>query len=257
MDFPLFVDKVLWFRLTFGGRMKESKGPAPSKETVPKTLHKRGRLISRCGVQTYGVGRSLLNHFYFAAVLASVVKYTDVDMFQQWNNMYYMKGNKMETSNRELTIQYLTEHKQRLLERRQQLMKPLQEVDQEIEHVDATLRSIQQKSTVTAGFRVPFEASDFPIAQIRSLTQVQALVRIAKHCGGTFKAQEAKRLLIKSGVMRQTKNSTNVIHAVIRRSEKFERVRPGEYRLKNFTATAVGSIAADVPNAIVLSQKPQ
>jgi hypothetical protein len=61
---------------------------------------------------------------------------------------------------------------------------------------------------------------------------VQALTVIAKHYGGTFKAQEAKRLLIKAGVMRETKNSTNIIHAVIVRSEKFEKVRPGEYRLR-------------------------
>jgi hypothetical protein len=60
---------------------------------------------------------------------------------------------------------------------------------------------------------------------------VQALTVIAKHYGGTFKAQEAKRLLIKAGVMRETKNSTNIIHAVIVRSGKFEKVKPGEYRL--------------------------
>jgi hypothetical protein len=128
---------------------------------------------------------------------------------------------------REFTIKFLTEHRKNLLERREKLYKPIQELEQEIEHVDGTLRSLQ-KPAVTVAASVSF---DFPVGKLRKLTQVQALMVIAKHYGGTFKAQEAKRLLIKAGVMRETKNSTNIIHAVIVRSGKFEKVKPGEYRL--------------------------
>jgi hypothetical protein len=125
-------------------------------------------------------------------------------------------------------VRYLMEHRKNLLERRDRLFKPIQELDQEIEHLDATLRSITKPAvSVVATVTV-----DFPIGKLRNLTQVQALTVIARHYGGTFKAQEAKRLLIKAGVMRETKNSTNIIHAVIVRSEKFEKVKPGEYRLK-------------------------
>jgi hypothetical protein len=132
-------------------------------------------------------------------------------------------------------VRYLLEHRKSLFEKRENLARPLREVDELIEHVDATLRSIQKPAvSVTATVTV-----DFPIGKLRKLTQVQALTVIAKHYGGTFKAQEAKRLLIKAGVMRETKNSTNIIHAVIVRSEKFERVRPGEYRLKNTIASEV------------------
>ncbi len=128
---------------------------------------------------------------------------------------------------RDFAIKVLNEHRKSLLERRERLYRPLQELDQEIEHVDGTLRSLQ-KPAVTVTATVSF---DFPIGKLRKLTQVQALTVIAKHYGGTFKAQEAKRLLIKAGVMRETKNSTNIIHAVIVRSGKFEKVKPGEYRL--------------------------
>jgi hypothetical protein len=131
---------------------------------------------------------------------------------------------------KDITLDYLTEHKKTLLTKRERLMLPLQELDQEIEHVTATIRSLQNPPQ-PAGFTAIITV-DFPVGKLRKLTQVQALVVIAKHYGGTFKAQEAKRLLIKGGVMRQTKNSTNMIHGVILRSEKFERVRPGEYRLK-------------------------
>ncbi len=136
-----------------------------------------------------------------------------------------------EKESKEITLDYLTDHKKKLLVRRERLMLPLQEVEQEIEHITATIRSLQKPPQPAAGFTATLTV-DFPIGKLRKLTQVQALTVIAKHYGGTFKAQEAKRLLIQAGVMRETKNSTNIIHAVIVRSEKFEKVRPGEYRLK-------------------------
>lgn len=142
----------------------------------------------------------------------------------------------MEPNNKELAVQVLMDHKKVLLTRRERLMLPLQELDQEIEHVTAAVRSLQKPPGPAASLAVNFTI-DFPIGKLRKLTQVQALMVIAKHYGGTFKAQEAKRLLIKAGVMRETKNSTNIIHAVIVRSEKFEKVRPGEYRLKDSTQT--------------------
>jgi len=138
----------------------------------------------------------------------------------------------MELDNKELAIQVLADHRKELLVRRERLALPLQELDQEIEHVTAAMHSLKTpKPTGFAALTIS-NVPEFPIGKLRKLTQVQALTVIAKHYGGTFKAQEAKRLLIKAGVMRETKNSTNIIHAVILRSEKFERVRPGEYRLK-------------------------
>ena len=137
---------------------------------------------------------------------------------------------------KEYVLEYLTQHKKELLAQRERLMAPLQQLDQEIEHITATMRSLQ-KPKPAVGFTATLTV-DFPIGKLRNLTQVQALTAIAKHHGGTFKAQEAKRLLIRAGVMRETKNSTNIIHAVILRSEKFERVRPGEYRLKGASDTA-------------------
>jgi hypothetical protein len=147
--------------------------------------------------------------------------------------MYYKgaEGRRtMELDNKELALQVLADHKKELLARRERLLIPIQELEQEIEHITATMRSLQKPKN-GIGFSA-LATPDFPIGRIRKLTQVQALTVIAKHYGGTFKAQEAKRLLIRAGVMRETKNSSNIIHAVIVRSEKFDKVRPGEYRLK-------------------------
>lgn len=144
----------------------------------------------------------------------------------------------MEPDNKEIAIAVLENHKKDLLARRERLVMPLQQLDQEIEHVDATVRSLQKPKPVGfAALTLP-AVPEFPIGKLRKLTQVQALIVIAKHYGGTFKAQEAKRLLIRAGVMRETKNSTNIIHAVIVRSEKFDKVKPGEYRLKTVRINA-------------------
>ena len=145
--------------------------------------------------------------------------------------------------NKDFAVLYLTDHRKDLLEKRERMMRPLQELDQEIEHVTATLRSIQKPL-----LRVESQVvADFPIGKLRKLTQVQALVEIAKQNNGIIRAQEAKRLLIRAGVMRETKNSTNVIHAVIIRSEKFERVRPGEYRLKEMKSLTGNEGAIHAP----------
>lgn len=133
-------------------------------------------------------------------------------------------------------VEYLQTYSKQLLEKRERLMRPVQELDQEIEHVTATVRALQKLSPSYPRVEITL-VDEFPIAKIRKLTQVQALVQIAKHYGGLIRAQEAKRLLIRAGVMRETKNSTNIIHAVIIRSEKFEKVRPGEYKLKDAAAS--------------------
>lgn len=162
----------------------------------------------------------------------------------------------MELDNKELAIQVLADHKKALLARRERLVLPLQELDQEIEHITAAMHSLQKPPGPAVSFTATVTV-DFPIAKLRKLTQVQALTVIAKHYGGTFKAQEAKRLLIRAGVMRETKNSTNMIHAVILRSDKFERVRPGEYRLKETTDTArLASADKTTLSELFPSQKP-
>ena len=134
--------------------------------------------------------------------------------------------------NKDQTIRSLADFKRELMEKREKLLRPLQQLDKDLDAVTGAITAMQR----FAHMPEPAPALEFPITQLRGLTQVQALVAIAKHNDGIIRAQEAKRMLIKAGVMRETKNSTNIIHAVILRSEKFERVRPGEYRLKEAQA---------------------
>lgn len=142
---------------------------------------------------------------------------------------------------RDQVIQHLTQHLGELEARRNRLV---QEVEKEIEHVRATIASLKTTPLPATDHSQIERAqlieptADFPVAKIRNMTQVQALVTIAKHNNGTIRAQEAKRLLIRAGVMRETKNSTNITHNAIIRSEKFDRIGPGRFRLREFSPKA-------------------
>ena len=134
---------------------------------------------------------------------------------------------------REQTIQYLTQLKRDLAAKRERLLKPVQEVDQELEGVSSTLALV-----LRAGVSVEKTNSglDFPLRKLKGLTHTQALIEIAKYQGGTLRAQDAKVIMLAAGVMKPTKNATHMVHGAIARSEAFERVGRGEYRLKTAAA---------------------
>jgi hypothetical protein len=114
-------------------------------------------------------------------------------------------------------------------------MEQVNRLDKTIEQLNGII-DVLEKQAIAQGVSIPapsVPAVDFPIGKLRKLTQLQAIVAIAVHNGGTVKAQDAKRLLIEAHVMRETKNSTNITHNVIIRSGKFDRIGPGEYRLKS------------------------
>jgi hypothetical protein len=137
-----------------------------------------------------------------------------------------------EMENKDEVIRHLIEHRRKLQAKRDNLV---QGIDVEIDHVTATIASLQKSGNVE--LYVPtasLSLADFNVAKLRGLTQVQAVVSIATANNGIVRAQDAKHMLIKAGVMRSTKNSNTVIHAVIKRSGRFERVGVGTYQLKNF-----------------------
>ncbi|MGA9510548.1 MAG: hypothetical protein WBV55_18150 [Candidatus Sulfotelmatobacter sp.] len=121
--------------------------------------------------------------------------------------------------------------------KRQTIMEKLEVFEEDLEHLNATIHFLEKES-VADRLLTPDVKAEFPIGQLRNLTQVQAVVAIAKHNGGIVKAQDAKHLMIQAGVMRNTKNSTNIAHNVILRSGKFERIAPGEFRLKDAKPSA-------------------
>ena len=68
--------------------------------------------------------------------------------------------------------------------------------------------------------------------ELRGMTQTKALMTIAKRNNGDLKVTEAKRLMLQAGLFQNSKNASQIIYNVIKRSDVFERVNPGVYRLK-------------------------
>jgi hypothetical protein len=87
----------------------------------------------------------------------------------------------------------------------------------------------------------------FSPSALRGMTHKQAAIAIAKHNGGIIHAQSAKHLMIQAGIMRETKNSTRMVHNAIIGSERFDRIAPGTFRLRVPTlpsGTPTAAIAA-------------
>jgi hypothetical protein len=126
----------------------------------------------------------------------------------------------------------------------EELRKPVAQAEEDLRNILGTI-AFYERSRPTMTVQITATASVAPAtrpiaavvgvfgaANLRGMTHKQAVIAIAKHSGGIVKAQTAKHLLIQAGVMRQTKNSTRMVHNAIINSDRFERIGPGEFRLK-------------------------
>jgi hypothetical protein len=130
---------------------------------------------------------------------------------------------------KEQAIQYLTQKKKDLSEKLERLMRPIQELQKEIAALTTSISVILRDETPSVS---ALEIGGFPLRKIRNMTQTQAVVEIAKFNGGTITSLEVKPILIAARLMKNTKNAAHMVNGVIARSEAFDRVKRGVYRLK-------------------------
>ncbi len=113
------------------------------------------------------------------------------------------------------------------------------ELAQEAEQLRSKLKLIEGRAAAVAlaievwkdskGTKI---AIDPYLREFKGLTQVEALVKIAKDNGNNrFRLQDAKRTLVDAGLVKSKKNASVILYTAIQRSEKFKRVAPGEYEL--------------------------
>lgn len=131
------------------------------------------------------------------------------------------------------SIQRLTQKKKELIEKRVKLMRPVEEVDKEIAAFTLALAVLLRDETPA----IP-EGLFFPLNKIRKMTQTQALIFIAEYNGGTIKSLEVKSILVAAKLMKNTKNAAGMVNGIITRSEAFDRIGRGEYRLKSIRVNA-------------------
>src|SRR6266581_8253475 len=112
------------------------------------------------------------------------------------------------------------------------------ELAEEAEKLRTQLKQIEGRAVAVAlaievwkskGAKV---AADPYLREFKGLTQVQALVKIAKDNGNNrFRLIDAKKTLLDAGLVKSKKNAATILFTAIQRSEKFKRVSPGEYEL--------------------------
>jgi hypothetical protein len=117
-----------------------------------------------------------------------------------------------------------------LRNKRTTLAEKLADIDKQLEAATLT------KALLGLGQDSEADEQETPIAvpmrELRGMTQLEAMVHVAKKNNGRIRTSRIARLLIKAGLMKHTKNSYNIAYTVIRRSGKFKPSgNPGEYEL--------------------------
>jgi len=119
---------------------------------------------------------------------------------------------------------------------RRSIERPIAEAERDLEHIAGAIAFYERdkfSSVLSQMAKQTVSVLEINIPRLTGMTHVEAIVAIAKANGGLVRAQDAKRLMIKAGVMRNTRNSTHMTHNAILRSGLFERVAPGEFVLKS------------------------
>jgi hypothetical protein len=158
-------------------------------------------------------------------------------------------------------IEQLKKTEDRLRRKIEEMKGPLAQAEEDLRNIAGTIAFYQrtaQGENVAAvrGTTVAITTGIVGAPNLRTMTHKQAVVAIAKHNGGTIKAQEAKQLMIQAGIMRATKNSTRMVHNAIISSDRFDRIAPGEYRLKIAVPPSGNSAAALAANLFTTAKPP-
>jgi hypothetical protein len=132
----------------------------------------------------------------------------------------------MSTASRE-SLENLENLKKRLIQRAERLKRELQQIEDDLISTDRTIHLLSQPETESD--------SIWPESYLRefeSLTQIQALVKIAKTNGrNRLNVPEAKKLLLAAGLISKPKNAASIVYSAIIRSERFRKIGRGEYEL--------------------------
>jgi hypothetical protein len=144
-------------------------------------------------------------------------------------------------------VEHLRKVEQMLRRKVEELKKPVVQAEEDLRNVIGTI-AIYERNPRLLEIRLRDAANitdnvstEKPVLSLRGMTHTQAVLAIAKRNGGIIKAQDAKQLMIHAGVMRDTKNSTHMVHNAIINSDRFERIGRGEFRLK-LPANGAGNV---------------
>jgi hypothetical protein len=143
----------------------------------------------------------------------------------------------------ENTVNQLLSDEKAIQEKLARVRKSIMQLEADLQHIQgaiafyrrntSSLRVADFDAEIKVATATPEMLPMIPLSRLKGLSHSNAAIAIARHNGGVVRTQEAKRLMIKAGIMSNTKNSTNMAHNAIKRTEMFDKVSPGEYRLRS------------------------
>lgn len=95
-------------------------------------------------------------------------------------------------------------------------------VRERIRHLEATIQMYRRRHQMSE----PVRASD-----LKGKTQLEALLFLAEKNNGQFTVAEAKRLLLEAEMLSR-RNPSTILYTLIRRSDRFDKVKAGVYKLR-------------------------
>ena len=113
-------------------------------------------------------------------------------------------------------IDELTKVLDRLQFKRDRLREQLKDIESQYETISGALRVLGHTSMDV---------------DLTGKTQLEALIAIAKSNKNELAVRAARRVMNRFGLFANAKNASSIIHTTITRSGKFERIKPGVYRL--------------------------
>lgn len=130
----------------------------------------------------------------------------------------------MATTTKQSKYEELEQIRKELAEQAEQLRSQLKQIEGRAVAVALAIEVWKSKGATVA--------VDPYLREFKGLTQVQALVKIAKDSGhNRFRLNDAKKILVDAGLVKSKKNASTILFTAIQRSERFRRVAPGEYEL--------------------------
>ena len=130
-------------------------------------------------------------------------------------------------SNTNQQIEPVLALREQLRLKRNRLVEKLAEVDKELESAGVIIRLLGHKDVEAAE-----EAIGIAPRELSGMTQMDAIVHLAKKNNNRVKIIVAKQLLSSAGLLNGAKkNHYNILSTIIKRSELFEHIGPGEFEL--------------------------
>jgi len=136
-----------------------------------------------------------------------------------------------------------TELKKKLGRELDDLKAAAEEANYRVEEKQDEIRAVE----LTESLLYPAAAAGVLIGELHGLTQKEALVKIAKANKGVLHTKAAKSVMLRAGLIKSSKNASQIIFNTVLKSGLFVKAAPGEYELLEQEKKPLEEFASGTP----------